>query len=60
MSIRANTPIVASIILLLLGIGAAIWLVTTPWFMQDDRAVETIDQIAQKSTQQYEEEPNDD
>ena len=58
MSIRANTAIVASIIMLLLGIGAAIWLVTTPWFIQDSRAVEASGQIAPAPTPQNGEEQN--
>ncbi|MGH6931848.1 MAG: hypothetical protein ACREEE_05375 [Dongiaceae bacterium] len=56
---RANGPIIASIVLLLLGMGAAAWLVTTPWLMKDGRAVEAAGQIAPESNPQLEEDPND-
>ena len=59
MRTRANLPIIAAIILLLLGMGAAAWLVTTPWLMKDGRTVEAAGRIALEPNSQLEEDPND-
>jgi hypothetical protein len=59
MSTRTNTAFIAPVILLLLGTGAAVWLVTTPWYMRDDRAIEAAGQATPVGTPQIGVESND-